>query len=143
MMPTLILDVGIIRHDVKATVTAIFDDIRENILVIKEKVGNLREIETMKRTKYKNQKIYLKRKPHLAEWVSQLGGDKRERISESENICTGSTQFKEKKKKDLKKCTKPQGLWDNFKSSNGWYLEFQKARRASQKKRSRKKWKNG
>ena len=53
-MPTLILDVGIIRHDVKATVTAIFDDIRENILVIKEKVGNLREIETMKRTKYKN-----------------------------------------------------------------------------------------
>lgn len=51
MMPTPIPDVGIIRHNVKAAVTTMFDDIKENTLVINEKVRNLREIETVKRTK--------------------------------------------------------------------------------------------
>lgn len=56
-MPTPIPDVGLIRHNVKAAVTMMFDVIRENTLVINKKAGNLREIQTMKRRKYKSWQI--------------------------------------------------------------------------------------
>lgn len=51
MMPTPIPEVASIRHRVKAAVTMVFDEVREKALVINEKVGDLKEIATVKRMK--------------------------------------------------------------------------------------------